>query len=322
MQVVMGHLPRPSGFISSRHENLLCPGLTGRSILFQRISEDGRAGQARHGHSSEAPLYFVLSKTLGTALLPINLLVELGILSLLLMATRFVALGRKLAVATLILLALSAFSPLGNLLLYPLESRFPAWDPSRGAPDGIIVLGGSVDTDLSAAHRTPVVAYAADRMLAPADLARRYPKARIVFTGGTSNLIATEAREADYSAPILENLGIPKERIILERDSRNTWENAIFTKQMVAPKPGERWLLVTSAFHMPRSMGIFRKAGFDVEAYPVDWRMGGRDELFAFTRNGREGLEKTDVAMREWIGLAAYRVMGRTGELLPGPGKD
>jgi len=255
-------------------------------------------------------------------LLPINLLVELGILSLLLMATRFVALGRKLAVATLILLTLSAFSPLGNLLLYPLESRFPAWDPSRGAPDGIIVLGGSVDTDLSAAHHTPVVAYAADRMLAPADLARRYPKARIVFTGGTSNLIATEAREADYSAPILENLGIPKERVILERDSRNTWENAIFTKQMVAPKPGERWLLVTSAFHMPRSMGIFRKAGFDVEAYPVDWRMGGRDELFAFTRNGREGLEKTDVAMREWIGLVAYRVMGRTGELLPGPGKD
>jgi uncharacterized SAM-binding protein YcdF (DUF218 family) len=255
-------------------------------------------------------------------LLPINLLVEVGILSLLLMVTRFVALGRKLAIATLILLALSAFSPLGNLLLYPLESRFPAWDPSRGAPDGIIVLGGSVDTDLSAAHRTPVVAYAADRMLAPADLARRYPKARIVFTGGTSNLIATEAREADYSAPILENLGIPKERVILERDSRNTWENAIFTKQMVAPKPGERWLLVTSAFHMPRSMGIFRKAGFDVEAYPVDWRMGGRDELFAFTRNGREGLEKTDVAMREWIGLVAYRVMGRTGELLPGPGKD
>ena len=243
-------------------------------------------------------------------------------LSLLLMVTRFAALGRKLAVTTLILLALSAFSPLGNLLLYPLESRFPAWDPSRGAPYGIIVLGGSVDTDLSAAHRTPVVAYAADRMLAPADLARRYPKARIVFTGGTSNLIATEAREADYSAPILENLGIPKERIILERDSRNTWENAIFTKQIVAPKPGERWLLVTSAFHMPRSMGIFRKAGFDVEAYPVDWRMGGRDELFAFTRNGREGLEKTEVAMREWIGLVAYRVMGRTGELLPGPGKD
>ncbi|WP_245003432.1 MULTISPECIES: YdcF family protein [Bradyrhizobium] len=267
-------------------------------------------------------MYFVLSKTLGTALLPINLLVELGILSLVLMLTRFAALGRKLAVTTLILLALAAFSPLGNLLLYPLESRFPKWDPSRGAPDGIIVLGGSVDTDLSAAHRTPVVSAAADRMLAPAELARRYPNARIVFTGGSANLVSTDAREADYSAPILENLGIPKERLIVERDSRNTWENAVFTRQLVAPKPGERWLLVTSAFHMPRAMGIFRKAGFDVEAYPVDWRMGGRDDLFAFTHLGKEGLGRTDVAMREWIGLLAYRVMGRTGKLLPGPAKD
>jgi len=119
---------------------------------------------------SEAPLFFVLSKTLGTALLPINLLVELGILSVVLMATRFATLGRRLAVTTLVLLALAAFSPLGNLLIYPLESRFPSWDPSRGAPDGIIVLGGSVDTDLSAAHRTPVVAHAADRLFAPAEL--------------------------------------------------------------------------------------------------------------------------------------------------------
>jgi uncharacterized SAM-binding protein YcdF (DUF218 family) len=238
------------------------------------------------------------------------------------MLTRFAALGRKLAVTTLILLALAAFSPLGNLLLYPLESRFPAWDASRDAPDGIIVLGGSVDTDLSAAHRTPVVAHAADRLFAPAELARRYPNARVVFTGGTANLVSTDPREADYTAPILENLGIPRERLILERDSRNTWENAIFTKQLVAPKPGERWLLVTSAFHMPRSMGIFRKAGFDVEAYPVDWRMGGRDDLFTFTRIGGDGLARTDVAVREWIGLMTYRLMGRTGELLPGAGKD
>ncbi|MBR0849691.1 YdcF family protein [Bradyrhizobium diazoefficiens] len=255
-------------------------------------------------------------------MLPINLLVELGILSLLLMATRFAALGRKLAATTLVLLALAAFSPLGNLLLYPLESRFPPWDPSRGAPDGIIVLGGSVDTDLSAAHRTPVVAHAADRLLAPADLARRFPNARIVFTGGSASLLSTEAREADYSAPILETAGIAKARLILERESRNTYENAIFTKQLVMPKSGERWLLVTSAFHMPRSMGIFRKAGFNVEAYPVDWRMGGREDLFSFTNSALDGFGRTEVAMREWIGLVAYRLMGRTGELLPGPAKD
>ncbi|WP_246791568.1 YdcF family protein [Bradyrhizobium commune] len=267
-------------------------------------------------------MFFFLSKTLGVALLPINLLVELGIASLILMATRFASFGRKLAVTTLVLWALTAFSPLGNFLLYPLESRFPPWDPSRGAPDGIIVLGGSVDVDLSAAHHTPVVANAADRLIVPAELARRYPNARIVFTGGTANLLPTSGREADYSAPILENSGIAKERLILERESRNTYENAMFTKQLVAPKPGQRWLLVTSAFHMPRSMGIFRKAGFEVEAYPVDWRMGGRDELFSFSNNGASGLIRTDVAVREWIGLVAYRLMGRSDDLLPGPVKD
>jgi len=281
-----------------------------------------KPAHGRHDHSSEAPLFFALSKTIGVALLPINLLVELGIVSVVLMATRFAAFGRRLAVTTLVLLALAAFSPLGNLLIYPLESRFPAWDASRGAPDGIIVLGGSVDTDLSAAHRTPVVAHAADRLFAPAELARRYPNARIVFTGGSANLVSSEAREADYSAPILENLGIAKDRLILERNSRNTWENAIFTKQLVSPKPGERWLLVTSAFHMPRSMGIFRKAGFEVEAYPVDWRMGGREDLFSFTNMGADGLRRTEVAVREWIGLTAYRLMGRISELLPGPGRD
>lgn len=251
-----------------------------------------------------------------------NLLVELGLLSLVLMVTRFTAFGRKLAATTLVLLALAAFSPLGTLLLYPLEARFPPWDPAQGAPDGIIVLGGSVDTDLSAAHDTPVVLHAADRLFAAAELARRYPDARIVFTGGNANLASTTAREADYSAPLLETLGIPKQRLVLERNSRNTYENAIFTKQLVTPKPGERWLLVTSAYHMPRSIGIFRKAGFDVEPYPVDWRMGGREDLFSFTNIAPDGLARTDVAIREWIGLLAYRLMGRTSDLFPGPARD
>lgn len=238
------------------------------------------------------------------------------------MATRFAAFGRKLAVATLVLLALVSFSPLGNLLLYPLESRFPPWDPSRGAPDGIIVLGGSIDPDFSVAHQTPIVRHAADRLLAPAELARRYPKARVVFTGGSANVVSNDAREADWAGTVLENIGIAKDRLIMERNSRNTFENALFTKQLVAPKPGERWLLVTSAYHMPRSMGIFRKAGFDVEAYPVDWRMSGRDDLFSFTNVGTDGLGRTEVAVREWLGLLAYRLRGRTGELLPGPAKD
>jgi uncharacterized SAM-binding protein YcdF (DUF218 family) len=252
----------------------------------------------------------------------VNLLIELGVVGLVLLATRFAALGRRLMAVSIALLALCAFSPLGNLLLYPLEARFPPWDASRGAPDGIIVLGGAIDVDISMARNTPVVRNAADRMFAAAILARRYPQARIVFTGGSANLMANDAREADYAVQLLESLGVARERMVMERRSRNTQENAEFTKALVVPKPGERWLLVTSAYHMPRSMGLFRKVGFVVEPYPVDWRIGGREDLFEFTNLAGDGLSRTDTAVREWIGLFVYRLTGRIDELLPGPAKD
>lgn len=264
-------------------------------------------------------MFFVLSKTLGVALLPTNLLIGIGVIGLALLATRFACAGRQLVVVSVVLLAICGFSPLGNLLLYPLESRFPAWNDSQGAPDGIIVLGGSVDADLSAAHGVPVTKNAADRLIAAATLARNYPNARIVYSGGSGNLISNDAKEADYAAEIFERLGIPRARLITERRSRNTYENAAFTKEMVAPKPGERWLLVTSAYHMPRSVGLFRKVGFAVEPYPVDWRVGGPSDMFSFTPVASEGLGRTDLALREWIGLLAYWLTGKTSEFFPGP---
>jgi uncharacterized SAM-binding protein YcdF (DUF218 family) len=267
-------------------------------------------------------VFFVLSKTLGVMLLPTNFLIGLGLLGALLLATRFAPLGRKLLVAAVLLLAICAFSPLGNLLLYPLEQRFPPWDAGQGTPDGIVILGGSIDPDLSVAHATTVIRSAADRIVAAAELARRYPDARIVFSGGSANLISNDAKEADYAAEVFESLGIAKSRLAMERLSRNTAENALFSKTIAAPKAGERWLLVTSAFHMPRAIGLFRKAGFAVEPYPVDWRVGGRDDLLSFTNYAGDGLGRTDTAVREWIGLVAYRLTGRIGELLPGPAKD
>ena len=278
-----------------------------------------RAGAARSRPKGIPALFFVLSKTLGIMLLPTDLLIFAGIAGALLLATRWASLGRRLMVACLLLLAICGFSPLGNWLLYPLESRFPAWDASRGAPDGIVVLGGSIDAEISAAHGVAVVHGAADRIVAAAALARRYPNARLVFTGGSSNLISNDAREADYAAEIFQRLGVPRERLTMERRSRNTEENAEFTKAIAAPKPGERWLLVTSAYHMPRSVGLFRKAGFAVEPYPVDWRLGGQADLLTFSAFALEGLQHTDLAVHEWIGLLAYRLTGKTSRLLPGP---
>jgi uncharacterized SAM-binding protein YcdF (DUF218 family) len=264
-------------------------------------------------------LFFILSKTLGVMLLPTNLLIGLGLAGALLLATRFARLGRKLMVVSLVLLAICGFSPLGNLVLYPLEQRFPPWDAARGAPDGIVVLGGPIDADLSAAHGVPVVSGGADRLIAAAALAHRYPNARIIYSGGSANLLSNDAKEADYATSLFESLGISKARLIMERRARNTQENAEFSKAIAAPKQGERWLLVTSAYHMPRSVGLFRKAGFTVEPYPVDWRVGTSADLLGFRNFLIDGLAAVDIGIREWMGLAAYRMTGKTSEFLPGP---
>ena len=269
-------------------------------------------------------MFFALSKTIGIMLLPTNFLIGIALAGLLLLPTRLARLGRKLVFASIGLLAICGFSPLGNLLLYPLESRFPPWDATQGAsPDGIVVLGGSIDPETSAAHGVAAFRGSVDRLVAAAELAHRYPNARILFSGGNANLVSDDsAKEADYASTVFEGLGIAKERLTMERRSRNTLENAEFSKAMAAPKSGERWLLVTSAYHMPRSIGVFRKFGFAVEPYPVDWLTGGRANLLTFSPVAIEGLYRVETAMREWMGLAAYRVSGRTDALFPGPAAE
>ena len=269
-----------------------------------------------------ARLFFLLSKTLGIMLLPTNFLIGTGLVGVVLLATRWASLGRKLLIVSVTLLAICGFSPLGNLVLYPLESRFPPWDAARGAPDGIVVLGGSIDADVSAAHGVAVIGSGADRIIAAAALAHRYPNARLVFTGGSGNLISGDAREADYAAALFESLGISSERLVMERRSRNTRENAEFAMAMANPKPGERWLLVTSAFHMPRSVGLFRKVGFAVQPFPVDWRVGRGGDVLRFNVSLLEGLGRVDTGMREWMGLIAYWATGRTDAVLPGPASN
>jgi uncharacterized SAM-binding protein YcdF (DUF218 family) len=264
-------------------------------------------------------LFFILSKTIGIMLLPANFLIGVGLVGMLLLLTRFASLGRKLMVASLLLLIVCAFSPFGNWVLYPLETRFPPWDVSRGAPDGIVVLGGPIDPDLSAIHGVPVIGAGADRLIAATSLARQYPKARLLYTGGSATLISGDGREADYALQVFESLGLPKERVEIERRARNTWENAEFAKIIAAPKPGERWLMVTSAYHMPRAVGVFRQAGFAVEPYPVDWRVGDRSDLWTFRKYAIDGLSTVEVSVREWMGLVAYRLSGKSSALFPAP---
>lgn len=262
-------------------------------------------------------MFFILSKTAALLLLPSNFLILLGLIGLALMITRFKRAGRRLAIASLVLLALAGFSPLGNVLLHQLETRFPPWDPTRGAPDGIIVLGGSILPLLSLDYEDAVVGGDADRLFALGKLARNYPNARIVFSGGDASLTGGIPETAVLQL-VLDNLGVPRTRVLLEGRSRNTAENAVFTKELVQPKTGERWLLVTSAWHMARAIGCFRRVGFAVEAYPVAWHTRREFRLVPMgILSG--GLGRLDNAVNEWIGLVTYWATGRTSELLPGP---
>jgi uncharacterized SAM-binding protein YcdF (DUF218 family) len=264
-------------------------------------------------------MFFFLSKILGFFALPSNLLIVVGLVGVAIAVLRGGRAGGRLIIASVILLAILGFSPLSNALILPLEQRFPPWDASRGAPAGIIVLGGAFDTIVSATRDDIPLTDAAERMTASAALARQYPQARLIFTGGTGTLVYDGPTEGELARRFYAGLGIPADRITIEEASRDTAENAVLTKPLANPKPGERWLLVTSAYHMPRSIGAFRRVGFAVEAYPVDYRTRGLEDLARPFPSLGEGLRRGDTAMREWIGLLMYRLAGRTSELFPGP---
>ena len=211
--------------------------------------------------------------------------------------------------------------PIGNLLFYPLEQRFPVNPTLTEQPDGIVLLGGSFSLMASADRNQVHVNNHSERLLAFLELANRYPEARLVFTGGSGNPTFQEAREADFARDLFLSVGLNESRLEFERESRNTFENARNTTDMIAPAPGESWLLITSAFHMPRSFGVFCQQGWKLLPYPVDYQtLQGR--RFTLQLGFLGHLTGLDLALREWIGLLAYRLTGKTNRLVPGPGDD
>jgi len=264
-------------------------------------------------------VFFTLSKALGFFALPANFLISLGLLGIILLCTRFTRLASWLIVTSVVLLAVAGFSPLGNVLILPLEQRFPPWDPSHGPPDGIVMLGGVISPEVSIRRGTIAFYDGAARFVVTLELARRYPNARIVISGGSNSLIYDDGPEAGVAVSEFEALGVSHDRISAEEQSRNTVENAVFSRLIANPQPGQRWLLVTSAFHMPRAIGTFRAAGFPVEAYPVDYRTRGPIDAARPFSIMNVGLGLTDTAVHEWIGLLSYWLTGKTSELFPAP---
>jgi uncharacterized SAM-binding protein YcdF (DUF218 family) len=261
-------------------------------------------------------MFFPLSKLIFFVITPSNAMILAGVAGALLVLGRWRRAGGGLVLAA----ALGLFA--GGLAVWvalPLEERFPRFEDDGTPVAGIVVLGGAIETRLSAARDQLVVNDAGERHIAMADLARRYPQARLVFTGGSGSLKDGHVSEAEIVGRTADTLGLPRTRLILEDRSRNTHENARFSADLIKPVAGERWLLVTSAWHMPRAMGCFRQAGFDVTAYPVDYRTMGWSDAWKLKSFASDGLLVLDLVVKEWIGLIVYRLTGYTDAVLPAP---
>lgn len=257
-------------------------------------------------------LFFIASKTLGMAAR-----VETWALLLMLLALFGLWRGRHRLAGTAIAilfagtLALTIF-PLGDLFLRPLEETFPA-QPYLTQVDGIIVLGGAEDTGAYRNFGGTQVNDAGERLIEGALLALRFPEARLVFTGGSARVGRAEdsTDPSEMVRALWQGLGIAPDRITLEQASRNTAENARLTRDVVQPKPGETWVLVTSAFHMPRAHETFLREGWGgIVAWPVDFRSGDLADGRGIWRLDRN-LQGLNLGLKEYLGTVVYRVMGK-----------
>lgn len=262
-------------------------------------------------------IFFWTSKLVWMLISPDSLIMLLALAAWLSLVFGWQKLSRRFLTCCTFLLVSIGLLPVGEWVMMPLETRFPANPALPESVDGIIVLGGSVDAYNSQAWGQPELSESADRLTAFVSLANHYPEARLVFTGGSGSLMQQEYKEADVARDLFSQLGLNARNILIESESRNTFENAVNSKILVDPQAGERWVLITSAFHMPRSMGVFCEQDWQTIAYPVDHR-SSKDDLMRVELSVYGHLTGLVIAIREWVGLSAYFITGKTSQLLPG----
>jgi uncharacterized SAM-binding protein YcdF (DUF218 family) len=257
-------------------------------------------------------MFFYASKVIGFFLQPSTALILLFALGFGLYWRGWTRAGMRVLAATVAIYVVVSLSPLPNAIMLGLEERYSRPDAaSLERVDGIIILGGVIDTLVSSTRDEIALTEAAERLTEGAALAQRFSSARIVISGGDGALVYKSMSEAEVAKRFFTRMGIDAGRIVQEGESRTTAENAAFTKKLLNPAAGERWLLVTSAFHMWRAMACFRAAGFEVTPWPVDYRTRGAEDLLRPPPRPSEAWRRVDLAAKEWMGLLAYWLTGR-----------
>ena len=261
-------------------------------------------------------IFWLVSKIFWIVADPDNFLFIALLFGSFLLFTKRKTLGSTLIVAvTVFILGLNIFS-VDKVLLSNLEDRFP-FRPLPDNLDGVIVLGGAVESGISSTRKQPTVSESAERLFAFIHLKQKFPQKKFIFSGGAGGLTETH-KHSDGARMVFDQVGLEVDKIIFESQSRNTYENIINSFNLIKPKNGEKWVVITSAFHMPRAMGVFRKIQWEVIPYPVDYRTTG-DQNYHFRFDGFSVLTNFSNVVREWIGLFVYWVMGKTNQLFPAP---
>ncbi|UQB43061.1 YdcF family protein [Thiomicrospira microaerophila] len=265
-------------------------------------------------------IFFTLSKLSWIILSPGNLIIFLFILGTLLVIFKWLGLARWVLIPNALLAGLVLAYPVGDWLIQPLESRFeqPAELPQN--IDGIIVLGGGEDLKRSLSWNVAELGLGGDRFIAAKKLADLYPDSPIIFTGGSGSIqLQNQGSEGEVAAQVFNDMGLNPSRLVLENASRNTYENFKNIKPLL--EANGQYILVTSAFHMPRSMGIAHKQGIQVTPYPVDYRSNSK-ELRQIDFDFFDHLKALEPGWKEWIGLTVYYWTGKTSDWWPEAEKD
>lgn len=253
---------------------------------------------------------FVLAKLLDFVTQPLAWVLLLLLLGLLLQK-RWQRSGRALLWSALAVLLLQGWEPLPDAVLRSLERQHPApAQPDLSRYAGVIVLGGATEASyVWEGHTQPALNHAAERLTAALPLMQQAPQLRLLYTGGVGGLRGEGLTEAERARRFYVGLGLPPERLLLEDAARTTYENAVLSAALPGVDPTRPWLLLTSAWHMPRSMAVFEKAGWNVTPWPADYRAGLATPWNEYSL--AQGAAKWHTALHELLGLWVYRLTGR-----------
>lgn len=261
-------------------------------------------------------VFYYLSKIIWFFISPDTLLLVLILASLLSLFINKIFMAKLLLLVSSIALLIFSILPVGEWLLYPLENRFTTNPELPEKIDGIIVLSGAEDAYLSSLWNQVELGSASERILSFMALGKKFPDAKLIFTGGTGSLTEQRFKAADVAKELFQQLEFDTSGIIFERESRNTYENVLYSKNLIPTTSGTNWILITTSWHMPRAVGIFCKQNWPAIPFPVD-HQSRKNNLIRINFDLAGNIVTFKTAIKEWTGLLAYYLAGKTTSLLP-----